>query len=384
APGASLIGQRIFDAVGGYAPPPSFETLTRDAKRAGADIGSNSWGDDTQGRYDLSAMEFDELVRDADALTPGDQPYILEFSAAPSELNVQEGAAPAVTLGISQDPALFKRAYILYDGYNLVRSVSIQRRINSLSWSNGFVISQPEGTAQTWASYIEEINPAWLVQGENKIEFKSLSGTVNIRGLKLIIETDSGWNSVASVSAPEVYDGDTSNSYRIAASSTNPNIQINFERPVQPETIKLYISGPMNVKAGLQYQNGTTWQDVKTSYQIDFSALQPGWNEITVPAAVTTQALRLVFGTSSLRLKPGVQAGAINELRVCTSPAGPIPNTPRIVISYPRDGEYFGRTAYIQGFALPASNTAGAAQENIEEKIGEKIVVPSQSGGDHR
>ena len=299
--------------------------------------------------------------------------HILEFSAAPSELNVQEGAAPAVTLGISQDPALFKRAYILYDGYNLVRSVSIQRRINSLSWSNGFVISQPEGTAQTWASYIEEINPAWLVQGENKIEFKSLSGTVNIRGLKLIIETDSGWNSVASVSAPEVYDGDTSNSYRIAASSTNPNIQINFERPVQPETIKLYISGPMNVKAGLQYQNGTTWQDVKTSYQIDFSALQPGWNEITVPAAVTTQALRLVFGTSSLRLKPGVQAGAINELRVCTSPAGPIPNTPRIVISYPRDGEYFGRTAYIQGFALPASNTAGAAQENIEEKISSNI-----------
>lgn len=36
APGAQLIGQRIFDAAGGYAPPPGFETLTRDAKRAGA------------------------------------------------------------------------------------------------------------------------------------------------------------------------------------------------------------------------------------------------------------------------------------------------------------------------------------------------------------
>jgi subtilisin family serine protease len=29
APGASLIGQRIFDGAGGYAAPPSFETLTR-------------------------------------------------------------------------------------------------------------------------------------------------------------------------------------------------------------------------------------------------------------------------------------------------------------------------------------------------------------------
>jgi hypothetical protein len=81
APGATIIAQRIFDGVGNYAPPPSFERLTRDAKRAGADIGSNSWGDDTHGEYDISAMEFDALVRDSDALTPGDQPYILEFSA---------------------------------------------------------------------------------------------------------------------------------------------------------------------------------------------------------------------------------------------------------------------------------------------------------------
>ena len=100
APGASLIGQRIFDAVGGYAPPPSFETLTRDAKRAGADIGSNSWGDDTHGDYDLSAMEFDELVRDADALTLGDQPYILEFSAGNAGPGYQTVGSPAVAKNV--------------------------------------------------------------------------------------------------------------------------------------------------------------------------------------------------------------------------------------------------------------------------------------------
>jgi subtilisin family serine protease len=63
APGAEIIAQRIFDAVGNYEAPPTSEKLTRDAVRAGADIGSNSWGDDNQGRYDISAMEFDELVR---------------------------------------------------------------------------------------------------------------------------------------------------------------------------------------------------------------------------------------------------------------------------------------------------------------------------------
>ncbi|NOS71660.1 MAG: S8 family serine peptidase, partial [Verrucomicrobia bacterium] len=96
APGAQIIAQRIFDGVGGYEAPPSYETLTRDAKSAGADIGSNSWGDDTQGRYDISAMEFDGLVRDANALTPGDQPYILEFSAGNAGPGEQTIGSPAV------------------------------------------------------------------------------------------------------------------------------------------------------------------------------------------------------------------------------------------------------------------------------------------------
>lgn len=96
APRANIVVQRIFDGVGNFEAPPSNETLTRDALHAGADIGSNSWGDDTQGRYDLSAAEFDALVRDADALTAGDQPYILEFSAGNAGPGPQTIGSPAV------------------------------------------------------------------------------------------------------------------------------------------------------------------------------------------------------------------------------------------------------------------------------------------------
>ncbi len=84
APEANIVAQRMFDGAGIYQPPESFEQLTRDATRAGAEIGSNSWGDDARGRYDISAAEFDALVRDADYETPGDQQYILEFSAGNS------------------------------------------------------------------------------------------------------------------------------------------------------------------------------------------------------------------------------------------------------------------------------------------------------------
>ena len=100
APGVSIVTQRIFDGLGNYQPPPSFERLTRDAVRAGADIGSNSWGDDTGGRYDISAMEFDELVRDADALRLGDQPYILEFSAGNAGPGARTIGSPAVAKNV--------------------------------------------------------------------------------------------------------------------------------------------------------------------------------------------------------------------------------------------------------------------------------------------
>jgi len=53
-------------------------------------------GDDTQGAYDLSAMEFDELVRDADVLRLGDQQYILEFSAGNAGQGAQTIGSPAV------------------------------------------------------------------------------------------------------------------------------------------------------------------------------------------------------------------------------------------------------------------------------------------------
>ena len=100
APKAHIVAQRMFDGIGNYEPPESMAKLTTDAVRAGAEIGSNSWGDDTQGRYDTSAMEFDALVRDADPETPGDQPYILEFSAGNAGPGRQTVGSPAVAKNV--------------------------------------------------------------------------------------------------------------------------------------------------------------------------------------------------------------------------------------------------------------------------------------------
>jgi hypothetical protein len=95
ASGASLFVERIFDADANEVNFTNDETLTHDAVRHGAKIGSNSWGDDVQGDYDTDSAQFDELVRDADAGTAGDQPYILEFSAGNAGPDTQTIGSPA-------------------------------------------------------------------------------------------------------------------------------------------------------------------------------------------------------------------------------------------------------------------------------------------------
>jgi hypothetical protein len=108
APGARLVGQRIFDGAGDYRPPPSFARLTQDAVRSGAYVASNSWGDDTGGQYDLTAAEFDALVRDADPDFPGEQQYVVEFSAgnsgpAPQTINTPAVAKNVIATGATQN-----------------------------------------------------------------------------------------------------------------------------------------------------------------------------------------------------------------------------------------------------------------------------------------
>ena len=100
ASGATLLIERIFDASANEVNFTNDETLTHDAVRRGAKIGSNSWGNDVQGEYDTDCAQFDELVRDADAGRAGDQPYIEEFSAGNAGPDAQTIGSPAAAKNV--------------------------------------------------------------------------------------------------------------------------------------------------------------------------------------------------------------------------------------------------------------------------------------------
>ena len=132
ASAASLFIERIFDDNANEASPfPSDERLTQDAVRNGASIGSNSWGNDVQGEYDADSAQFDELVRDADPSTPGDQPYILEFSSGNAGPDAQTVGSPAtgknvITTGACENvPNTLAMTYGLYaDGQDTMADFS--------------------------------------------------------------------------------------------------------------------------------------------------------------------------------------------------------------------------------------------------------------------
>jgi hypothetical protein len=173
APGARIVAQRIFDGTGNYRPPPSFETLTRDAVQAGAVIGSNSWGGDTQGRYDITAAEFDALVRDADAITPGDQPYILVFSAGNAGPATQTIGTPAVAKNVIAAGASQNNRYefpIYSDGQEVMADFSGRGpcedgRIKPDLVAPGTWIASLQSEAASGINSWSAISPSYQYQG---------------------------------------------------------------------------------------------------------------------------------------------------------------------------------------------------------------------------
>src|SRR6266571_4691271 len=91
---------------------------------------------------EVASLSLDGIVTPKQALDilaqkPG---HIFTINALPSLFAVPVGVDQSVavaTLSVVQSPSSFKRAYLLYDGYNIARSVSIQKSINDGPWTGG-------------------------------------------------------------------------------------------------------------------------------------------------------------------------------------------------------------------------------------------------------
>ncbi|MEN8135138.1 MAG: SpvB/TcaC N-terminal domain-containing protein, partial [Thermodesulfobacteriota bacterium] len=291
---------------------------------------------------------------------------------------VFEGSQPAqewtdpnistVNIDLAIDPHQIKRAFLVYDGLNIYAPINIEKRINSLSWIGGYALPVSGLDPGNWKTQFEEINPAWLVRGNNQIEFR-LNDEFSIANMRLAIETYNGWNVVQKISKAPAYDFDANTTVTLAGSVGNNYLDISFDRTVEPEYVMLQLQGTVNGQAKIQYSQNGKWLDVAEDWSVDLGSMDSGWNKIVLPAPVATNELRLSIQPSS-----GASYAEIDEIRVCASPVGQRSGKSDIVISYPLNGEYFDETAYIQGFVRHSATALNIETVKVESKpVGNSI-----------
>ncbi|HNR90507.1 MAG TPA: SpvB/TcaC N-terminal domain-containing protein, partial [Spirochaetota bacterium] len=286
-------------------------------------------------------------------------PHIHELSAAPAELSIAANGGRehpgTMSFALAMPPVQVRRAFLRFKGKNLCAAPSVERRINGLSWSGGFPV--PCDASDEWKEYFEEINPAWLAAGTNTVDFCS-ARDVSIKELSVVLVTGSGWNWISGVSERNAFDFDTQTS---AGVTIGHDMRIDFDSTVEPEHLLLHVPGPAHALARVQYLNNGSWRDIAGVWNVNCAGLVRGWNRLAFPAPVSADGIRLVFSAA-----PGGPAAPveINEVRVAASPIAPR-NAVRIVFDYPRNGEFFARSAYIRGFV---ATTAAISSLSLEGK----------------
>lgn len=260
------------------------------------------------------------------------------------------GDTVVATFTLEQHPAVFKRGLLLYEAENLPFAYSVAREINGHLWGSGYQ-APAAVTASGWHAFAAEFNPGWLVQGENRLDLRNAGGGLQVRNLRVLLESDSGWNRVARISEPELYDNDVASGTDRSAGSTP--LTVGFEQPLQPRLLELYLAEPVSAVLRLDYATAGGWRELTSGWRIDLAHLRPGWNQIPLPVAVDTDGLRLEL--------EGGGTARITELRVCTSPAAAGSAPARLVVTAPVAGEYFGHSAMVEGFVVPAGTETDLA-----------------------
>ena len=98
------------------------------------------------------------------------------ISLSPDEFSfTDEKGEFSAEFALGVQPDVFKRAYLVFEGYNLFRAATLAKSINGLSWTGGMEVTY-SGDLSYWKEFYEEINPAWLKAGANKIQIKAAAG----------------------------------------------------------------------------------------------------------------------------------------------------------------------------------------------------------------
>lgn len=242
-----------------------------------------------------------------------------------------------VNFTLSCDPAVYRRALLLYKSRNLSSPLELGKRFNSLTWIGGVTVPKAGGLTE-WKSNIEEINPAWLMKGTNSIEFASSGTDAEIKEISLILEGDSGWNGASGIPV---------------ASGTE--LTLDMQKQIEAESMIVQLSTSAKASAKLLYLDNGSYTEAQAGKTYELGGAS-GLSELKLPNSVNTSSVKLAFSQGSEVVADAKLGGS--------SSTGS--GKPGLVISYPKNGEYIGRNALVSGFITdPALLSAVKAEGKL-------------------
>ncbi|MDH4275226.1 MAG: hypothetical protein OEW08_09325, partial [Gammaproteobacteria bacterium] len=228
--------------------------------------------------------------------------------------------------------------------------------------------------SQTWARQVEPINPLWLVQGDNNIGFAvpdGQTGNYGVKNVRIVAELDNGANFISGISAANddpshpvahLLDGDTATGWRPyggnAARAAKTAVDVVFDRAHQLDSVEFYLAGVLEGNLSVDVLVDGAWRTGGGTLQA--RKLVSGWNNLPVDTSAV-QGLRLNFSGGA------GSSAEIGELMFTGSHVG-VANVNALRISYPENGEYYGRTALVRGYLALADNGSGAPKLTIGGK----------------
>ncbi|MEW6527694.1 MAG: toxin TcdB middle/N-terminal domain-containing protein, partial [Spirochaetota bacterium] len=250
------------------------------------------------------------------------------------------------------NPWQYRRMYVVFEA-QIFRPVNALLKVNECDWLGGLSIPEAAGNS-VMRQHSVQVCVQWFVPGKNTLYFKGNGQELSPKNVRVVAVKDTGYNEVRA-GTDALVDGMTESTVTIGAAGAI----VTVKQPVRMYGVLLYLQGgnvKVNVKDGAGFIEAGS-----------IAASKAGWYYVTCNHAYVTDAVQIVTGDE--------KQCTVGEVIVCGSPAGE--RKPEIVISYPRNGEYFGRTAYIEGFVTPYATKEGVATLTI----GGRQIPTGISGG---
>ena len=246
-----------------------------------------------------------------------------------------------------------RRAWLVYELQGYGSWIGAEHTINGA----GRRTAWPMAASSGWTKQQEAINPSLLKTGDNTVTFSLPYGAAagyKIKNVMLVTETDNGFNHISAVSGSgevqNMTDGNEFTSWKPADGYSQAHLD--FYRQAQAGSVRLLLNGTISGTISFTtYLNGVKKTETNP---IDASTLTAGWNVIPLGADedADSAALNVTVSAGS--------TGSFSEIAVCGSVTGS-KRKKEIIITYPDNGQYYGRAAYVAGFLPVTDNGSGQA-----------------------